>query len=180
MEIQFGERVGHRGWLLGPKLFRPEAFPACASSKLSEFIYLHACHSWKCHTNVWLGSWALASWLRPRGRKIELVAAVCQTNILIIAEWEENCSTWSSNTWVLVCTVVRCFPFVSPLIICKKNCWDKSFVRKSSLRNLLHNGSIKTHTERIKPNATSKLFNSQKLASNSYVSQENIEDIQLR
>ena len=23
MEIQFGERVGHGGWLIGPKLFRP-------------------------------------------------------------------------------------------------------------------------------------------------------------
>ena len=31
MEIQFGERVGHGGWLIGPKLFRPEAYPACAS-----------------------------------------------------------------------------------------------------------------------------------------------------
>ena len=28
MEIQFGERVGHGGWLIGPKLFRPEAYPA--------------------------------------------------------------------------------------------------------------------------------------------------------
>ena len=34
MEIQFGERVGHRDWLSGTKLFRPEA---CASSKLCEF-----------------------------------------------------------------------------------------------------------------------------------------------
>ena len=25
-------------WLIGPKHFRPEAFPACASSKLCEFI----------------------------------------------------------------------------------------------------------------------------------------------
>ena len=25
MEIQFGERVGHGGWLSGTKLFRPEA-----------------------------------------------------------------------------------------------------------------------------------------------------------
>ena len=25
IEIQFGERVGHGGWLIGPKLFRPEA-----------------------------------------------------------------------------------------------------------------------------------------------------------
>ena len=23
MEIQFGERVGHGGWLIGPKIFRP-------------------------------------------------------------------------------------------------------------------------------------------------------------
>ena len=38
MEIQFGERFGHGGWLIGPKLFRPEAYPACASSKLCEFI----------------------------------------------------------------------------------------------------------------------------------------------
>ena len=29
MEIQFGERVGHGGWLIGTKLFRPEAHPAC-------------------------------------------------------------------------------------------------------------------------------------------------------
>ena len=27
MEIQFGERVGHGGWLIGPKLFQPEAEP---------------------------------------------------------------------------------------------------------------------------------------------------------
>ena len=32
---QFGERVGHGGWLIGPKLFRPKA---CVSSKLCEFI----------------------------------------------------------------------------------------------------------------------------------------------
>ena len=32
MEIQFGERVGHGGWLTGLKLFRPEAYLACASS----------------------------------------------------------------------------------------------------------------------------------------------------
>ena len=38
MEIQFGERVDHGGWLIGPKLFRPEAYPACSSSKLCEFI----------------------------------------------------------------------------------------------------------------------------------------------
>ena len=34
MEIQFGERVGHEGWLIEPKLFRPEVYPAWASSKL--------------------------------------------------------------------------------------------------------------------------------------------------
>ena len=28
-----------RGWLIGPKLFRLEAYPACASSKLCEFIH---------------------------------------------------------------------------------------------------------------------------------------------
>ena len=28
-----------RGWLIGPKLFRLEAYPACASSKLCDFIY---------------------------------------------------------------------------------------------------------------------------------------------
>ena len=33
-EIEFGERVGHGGWLIGPKLLRPEAFPY----KLCEFI----------------------------------------------------------------------------------------------------------------------------------------------
>ena len=38
IEIQYGERVGHRVWLIGPKLFRPKAYPACASSKLCELI----------------------------------------------------------------------------------------------------------------------------------------------
>ena len=38
MEIRFGERVGHGGWLIGPKLFRPEAYLVCTSSKLCEFI----------------------------------------------------------------------------------------------------------------------------------------------
>ena len=45
MEIQFGERVGHGGWLIGPKLFRPEAYPVCASSRLCDFAsrrYLEA------------------------------------------------------------------------------------------------------------------------------------------
>ena len=40
MEIQFGERVGHGGWLIGLKLFRPEAYSTCMSSKLSDFISL--------------------------------------------------------------------------------------------------------------------------------------------
>ena len=40
MEIQFGERVGHGGWLIGPKLFDPKQYPACASSKFCEFIQL--------------------------------------------------------------------------------------------------------------------------------------------
>ena len=36
---QFGERVGHEGWLIGPKLFRPKPYPpTCVSSKLCEFI----------------------------------------------------------------------------------------------------------------------------------------------
>ena len=39
MEIQFGEKVGHMGWLIEPKLFRPEAYPTCVSSKLCEFVF---------------------------------------------------------------------------------------------------------------------------------------------
>ena len=31
--LQFGGRVGHRGGLIGPKLFRPEVYPACLFSK---------------------------------------------------------------------------------------------------------------------------------------------------
>ena len=34
MEIQFRERVGHGGWLIGPKLFRPEAYPATTTTTL--------------------------------------------------------------------------------------------------------------------------------------------------
>ena len=35
MEIQFGERVGHGSWLIGPKLFGPEALPdLCVFSAL--------------------------------------------------------------------------------------------------------------------------------------------------
>ena len=29
----------HGRWLIGPKLFRPEAYPTCVSSKLCEFIW---------------------------------------------------------------------------------------------------------------------------------------------
>ena len=32
MEIQLGERVGHVSWLIGPKLFQPEAYLTCVSS----------------------------------------------------------------------------------------------------------------------------------------------------
>ena len=35
-------RGGHRGWLIGPKLFWPEAFPGCTSFKIFEFISLDA------------------------------------------------------------------------------------------------------------------------------------------
>ena len=38
IEIKFGEIVCHGGWLIGPKLFRPEVYLACASFKLCEFI----------------------------------------------------------------------------------------------------------------------------------------------
>ena len=32
--------AGHGGWLIGPKLFRPEPYPpTCVSSKLCEFIF---------------------------------------------------------------------------------------------------------------------------------------------
>ena len=34
-EIRFGERVGHKGWLIGPKLFRLEAYPAYLLSCVS-------------------------------------------------------------------------------------------------------------------------------------------------
>ena len=30
--------AGHGYWLIGPKLFRPEAYPTCLSSMLCEFI----------------------------------------------------------------------------------------------------------------------------------------------
>ena len=44
MEIQFGEWVGHSGWLIGLKLFRPKASPARAYSELCEFIILAGFH----------------------------------------------------------------------------------------------------------------------------------------
>ena len=31
----------HGGWLIGPKLCQPEAYTACASSKLCKFIYVN-------------------------------------------------------------------------------------------------------------------------------------------
>ena len=37
MEIQFGERFGHGGWLIGFKLFRLNAYPTFMSSMLCEF-----------------------------------------------------------------------------------------------------------------------------------------------
>ena len=42
MEIQFGERFGHGGWLIGPKLFRPKAYASCASSKanMNQIVHL--------------------------------------------------------------------------------------------------------------------------------------------
>ena len=33
-----GMVAGHGCWLIGPKPFRPEPYPACASSKLCEFF----------------------------------------------------------------------------------------------------------------------------------------------
>ena len=39
-EIQFGERFGHGGWLVWPKLFRPEAYSACASSSFASLFFL--------------------------------------------------------------------------------------------------------------------------------------------
>ena len=39
-EIQFGERFGHGGWLVWTKLFRPEAFSACASSSFASLFFL--------------------------------------------------------------------------------------------------------------------------------------------
>ena len=38
MEIQFGEKIGNGSWLIGSKLFRPEAYQTYVSSKLCEFI----------------------------------------------------------------------------------------------------------------------------------------------
>ena len=31
--------AGYGNWLIGPKLFRPEAYPACTFSNLCEFIF---------------------------------------------------------------------------------------------------------------------------------------------
>ena len=38
--LQFSEKIGPGEEFTGPKLFRPEAYPAYASSKLCEFIIL--------------------------------------------------------------------------------------------------------------------------------------------
>ena len=51
MEIQFGERVGHGGWLIRPKLFRTKAYPACVSSKLCKFVLEFS--RWTSPTSVW-------------------------------------------------------------------------------------------------------------------------------
>ena len=41
--LQIGERVDHRGWLIGPKLFWPEVYhPACASSKFIWWVVITA------------------------------------------------------------------------------------------------------------------------------------------
>ena len=36
-------RVGHEGWFIGHKLFHLKLYPACASSKLYEFIGISQC-----------------------------------------------------------------------------------------------------------------------------------------
>ena len=38
---QFGERVGHGGWLIGPKLFRPQAYPTYVSSLRVNYIHCY-------------------------------------------------------------------------------------------------------------------------------------------
>ena len=43
-------RVGHGGWLIGPILFWPEAYPTCVSFKLSEFIFSLEAHFIKANT----------------------------------------------------------------------------------------------------------------------------------
>ena len=40
MEIQFGERVGHGGCLIGPRPFRLKAYSICVSFKIYEFILI--------------------------------------------------------------------------------------------------------------------------------------------
>ena len=52
MEIQFGEWVGHGGWLIGPKNFRPKASPARAYYELCEFIILAGFHRAKDNPSV--------------------------------------------------------------------------------------------------------------------------------
>ena len=55
MEIQFGERVGHGGWLIWPNFFDPTLYPACTSSKLCEFILQSV------HLRMWAVQCALCS-----------------------------------------------------------------------------------------------------------------------
>ena len=47
----------HRGWLIAHKLFEPEAYPTCVSSKLCEFILLFftllKIHRWQHQSLLW-------------------------------------------------------------------------------------------------------------------------------
>ena len=38
MEVDKVADIGHGAWLIAPKLFQPDAYLACASPKLCEFI----------------------------------------------------------------------------------------------------------------------------------------------
>ena len=48
-EIQFGERFGHRGWLVWTKLFGPKAYSACASSSFVSLFFLFKIKLWLWH-----------------------------------------------------------------------------------------------------------------------------------
>ena len=41
MEIQFGERVGHGGWLIGPKLFWPKAIPVAFILSFASLFHIN-------------------------------------------------------------------------------------------------------------------------------------------